>query len=129
VWCGTRFIATEESYGHDVYKRSVVEAEARDTTLTKAYTGKNLRTLRNPWTDQWETGAGGLRGFPAQYAVAAERVETGYQDGDRDEGLMPVGQGVGLVRDIAPAGEIVRRMVADAERILETLGTGAVSAA
>lgn len=129
VWCGTRFIASDEAYGHDAYKRSVVDAHARDTTLTRSYTGKNLRTRRNPWTERWEGGGDQLRGFPAQYAVAAQRVETGYQDGDRDEGLMPMGQGVGLVHDIVPAGEIVRRMAADAARILDGLGAGATSPA
>jgi hypothetical protein len=32
------------------------------------------------------------------------------------------GQSVGLVNDIKPAGEIVRGMMAEAKRIIETLG-------
>ncbi len=32
------------------------------------------------------------------------------------------GQSVGLVNDIKPAGEIVRAMMGEAERIIETLG-------
>jgi NAD(P)H-dependent flavin oxidoreductase YrpB (nitropropane dioxygenase family) len=127
VWCGTRFIASREAFGHRGYKECIVAAEARDTTLTKGYTGKNLRVLRNSWTERWEQGDDTPRDFSAQYAVAAERVETGYQDGEADEGMMPVGQGVGLVRNIAPAGEIVREMAADAERILELLASGATS--
>ena len=118
AWCGTRFIASDEAYGHESYKRRVIQASAKDTVLTKAYTGKNLRTLRNAWTARWEENDEGLRSFPAQYAVAADRVETGYQDGDLAEGMMPAGQGLGLVTKIMPAGDIVREMVEDAERIL-----------
>ncbi|MEX2650231.1 MAG: nitronate monooxygenase [Alphaproteobacteria bacterium] len=122
VWCGTRFVASTEAYGHDAYKRRIVTATVKDTTVTAAYTGKSLRTLRNAWTDRWERAAPPSAGFPAQYAIAAERVESGYQDGDIEEGMMPAGQGAGLIRDIPPAGEIVRRMAHDAARILESLG-------
>jgi NAD(P)H-dependent flavin oxidoreductase YrpB (nitropropane dioxygenase family) len=41
--------------------------------------------------------------------------------------MMPAGQGVGLVRTIMPAGEIVREMVAEAERVLGALASGALS--
>lgn len=123
VWCGTRFIASNEAYGHDAYKKRVLASQAKDTVLTKSYTGKNLRTLRNNWTAQWEERGKELKGFPTQYAVAAERVETGYQDGETGEGMMPAGQGVGLINSVMPAGEIVHNMVQDASRILGRLGS------
>jgi len=118
VWCGTRFIASAEAFGHPAYKQRVTSASARDTTLTTAYTGKNLRALRNDWTALHEDDRQ-KRSFPAQYAIAGQRVETGYQDGDLAEGMMPAGQGLGLVRDILPAREILSRMTAEAERVLK----------
>jgi NAD(P)H-dependent flavin oxidoreductase YrpB (nitropropane dioxygenase family) len=127
VWCGTRFIASDEAYGHDAYKHRILEAGAKDTVLSQAYTGKNLRTLGNEWTARWATGEHELVGFPGQYAAAGVRVESAYQDGELREGMMPAGQGVGLVRTIMPAGEIVREMVADAERVLGALAPGALS--
>jgi NAD(P)H-dependent flavin oxidoreductase YrpB (nitropropane dioxygenase family) len=127
VWCGTRFIASDEAYGHDAYKQRILEAAANDTVLSKAYTGKNLRTLGNDWTSAWASRHDELAGFPGQYAAAGVRAESGYQDGELSEGMMPAGQGVGLVRTILPAGEIVRKMVADAERVLHAFAPGAVS--
>lgn len=121
VWCGTRFIASHEAYGHDKYKERIIASKAKDTVTTKSYTGKNLRTLRNDWTEKWAERSDKRASFPAQYAVAAERVETGYQDGEVREGLMPAGQGVGLVNRIMPAGDIVREMVGDAFKILNAL--------
>ena len=118
VWCGTRFIASEEAYGHERYKQRVIEGEARDTVLTTAYSGKSMRAFRNAWTARQDRSSP----FPTQYAVAAERVESGYQDGDTEEGMMPVGQGVGLVHEILPAGEIVRRMTQEASEILRQSG-------
>jgi enoyl-[acyl-carrier protein] reductase II len=125
AWCGTRFIASDEAYGHDAYKQRVLEATAKDTVLSKAYTGKNLRALGNDWTAQWESGEYETVGFPGQYAAAGTRVESAYQDGELREGMMPAGQGVGLVQTIAPAAEIVREMVGDAERILGALAPDA----
>lgn len=119
AWCGTRFIASLEAFGHENYKRRVLAAAARDTTLTKSYSGKPMRAFRNRWTERRE---GEPAAFPAQYAIAAERVETGYQDGDLEEGMMPVGQGVGLVHEILPAGEIVRSMSEQAAAILRRGG-------
>jgi enoyl-[acyl-carrier protein] reductase II len=118
VWMGTRFVASVEAYGHPAYKQRVVDGASKHTTLSRSYTGKPLRTFRNRWTDQWEGRGDELAAFPEQYAVAGPRVESGYQDGDVDEGMMPAGQAVEVVHEILPAGEIVRRVVADAETVL-----------
>ena len=40
------------------------------------------------------------------------------KSGDVDEAVLSMGQDAGLIREILPAGEIVRRIAADAERIL-----------
>ena len=125
AWMGTRFIATAEAYGHPAYKQRVVEATSRDTILSRAYTGKPLRTLENAWTREWAGRTAEIQPFPAQYAVAGVRVETGYQDGDVDEGMMPAGQGVQQLRGIQPAGDIVREVVAEAEAILRALSADA----
>ena len=45
-------------------------------------------------------------------------VESGYQDGDLEYGMMPAGQGIEVVREIMPAGDIVRSIAAEADRVL-----------
>lgn len=121
VWVGTRFIATPEAYGHPGFKQRIVSGESKELTLTRAYTGKPLRAFRNDWTARAESGDLVPQAFPGQYAAAGVRVETGYQDGDIKFGMMPAGQGISSIHEILPAGEIVRRMVTDAERILARL--------
>ncbi|MCA4134820.1 nitronate monooxygenase family protein [Arthrobacter sp. M4] len=121
VWVGTRFIASDEAYGHESFKRRVVEGQSKDTVLTKSYTGKPLRALRNEWTSRWEELSGEIANFPAQYAVAGTLVETGYQDGDLATGMMPAGQGIQTVTEILPAAKIVENMVTEAENILHRL--------
>ena len=121
AWMGTRFIASAEAYGHPAYKQRVVEATSRETVISRSYTGKPLRTIENAWTRAWADRSDEIQPFPAQYAVAGVRVETGYQDGDVDEGMMPAGQGVQQLRGLQPAGDIVREVVAEAEAILREL--------
>ena len=122
VWMGTRFIASVEAFGHEAYKQRVVEASGRDTVISRAYTGKRLRTLANDWTRAWSTRTDEIEPFPTQYAVAGVRVETGYQDGDVAEGMMPAGQGLNGVHRIEAAGDLVHQIVADAEAILAATG-------
>jgi NAD(P)H-dependent flavin oxidoreductase YrpB (nitropropane dioxygenase family) len=121
VWVGTRFIATPEAYGHPDFKRRVIDATAKDTTITYSYSGKRMRALSNEWTRQWQVSGTEAAGFPGQYALAGTRVEAGYQDGDVDEGMMPAGQAIELVHGIVPAGRIVEEMAAQAEQILVAL--------
>jgi NAD(P)H-dependent flavin oxidoreductase YrpB (nitropropane dioxygenase family) len=45
-------------------------------------------------------------------------VVTGYLDGDVERGIMPAGQSVQNIHDVLPAGEIVRRMSGEAEKII-----------
>ena len=123
VWMGTRFIASEEGFGHRAYKDRLVTASSKDTTLSRAYTGKPLRTLQNDWTREWVTRENEIQPFPAQYAIAGTRVETGYQDGDLRQGMMPAGQSIDLVHEIKPAADIVRTIVDDADRIIRALTT------
>lgn len=121
VWVGTRFIASPEAFGHEAFKERVVNGESRELTLTRAYTGKPLRAFRNRWTAKWEEDGSQPNPFPGQYAVAGVRVETGYQDGDLDWGMMPAGQGISSIYDVRPAGDIVREMAARADEILDSL--------
>ncbi|WP_190813039.1 NAD(P)H-dependent flavin oxidoreductase [Saccharopolyspora pogona] len=127
AWVGTRFIASPEAYGHEAFKRRVVEGRLNQTTLTRAYTGKPLRAFRNNWTEQWEDKAGEVAPFPQQYAVAGTLVETGYQDGDLERGMMPAGQAIQIIDQILPAGTIVTNMVAEAEQILRHLANNAIT--
>lgn len=55
---GTRFVATQESLAHDIYRRRLVEARAQDTALTVCFNGgwpyAAHRVLRNSTLEAWE---------------------------------------------------------------------------
>jgi enoyl-[acyl-carrier protein] reductase II len=134
VWVGTRFIATPEAHVVHGYREAVLGAGETDTVISRAYTGKTLRTIRNAYTDHFEAHPEELQSFPAQIGRSIGDGAMHLGGGRETPGVDPeieiyaAGQGVGAVDDVVPAGELVRRMVEDAESHLRR-GTGLLVAA
>ena len=122
VWMGTRFIATPEAYCHDNYKQRVVALDEEGTVVTRAASGKPCRLIRNNFTREWEKREGEIQPFPVQAArVGRDAGILAREKGDVDNGNAPCGQSAGLIREIVPAGEVVRRLVAEAEEVLDRM--------
>ncbi len=127
VWLGTRFIATPEARAVVGFKEGIIESREDGTVISRAYTGKTMRVLRNDKTDQYEATPSLLKPFPDQLGVSLGDG-TFHLGGDATtpgidphrEGY-PAGQAVGAISSLVPAGDIVRSMVADAERIIANL--------
>lgn len=123
VWIGTRFIATPEAYAHPAYKQRLVEMTEEDTRVTRAYSGKTARVVANQWAAAWESPeAPPTLPMPYQSLVIGHDVLVAPPDhptGNPDVAMMPAGQIGGLLQDIKPAAEVLREMVAEAERVLD----------
>src|SRR4029077_11293428 len=66
VWVGTRFIATPEARSAPGYKDALLEAKEDTTVVTKAYSGKTMRVLRNDYTAHFDRHPDELLDFPHQ---------------------------------------------------------------
>ena len=127
VWVGTRFIATPEARGVLGYKEKLLESREDQTTVSRAYSGKTMRVVRNRFTDHYDAHPEELKKFPEQLRVAygGGAMHLGgdsFTDGvDVDKECYPAGQGVGGITELVPAGELVRRFVAEAEAVLDRL--------
>src|SRR5437660_3794010 len=66
VWVGTRFIATPEARAAPGYKEALVSTAEDGTVISRAFTGKTLRAVRNEWTDWHEKHPEELLPFPQQ---------------------------------------------------------------
>lgn len=121
VWVGTRFVATKEAFGHDAYKRKIVDATEEGTQVTRCFTGKDCRVIKNRYAEQWEDRQGEIKPFPFQMMVDSEKLDAAIRWGNTDLGLMPAGQISGAIREVKSAGDVVREIIEEAEEVLSQL--------
>ena len=68
VWVGTRFIATPEARGVHGYKERLLASREDQTTVSRAYSGKTMRVVRNEYTDYYDAHPDELKGSPSSSA-------------------------------------------------------------
>ena len=123
IWVGTRFIATPEARAVPGYKDALLRTSEDGTIITRAYTGKTLRAVRNSYNSHFAEHPEELQGFPKQImrSVSDGAFHLGgdeHSEVDPDKECYPAGQGVGAIDSLIPAGELVTRFVAEAEEAL-----------
>jgi len=122
VVVGTRFVATPEAQAAPQYREAILHSGDADTIRTRCYTGKPARTIRNRYNEDWERKADQIQPFPMQVGVSVQEGVMDYmgigRGADPDRSFMPAGQGMGLIRQIKPAGEVLADIVREAEAVL-----------
>jgi enoyl-[acyl-carrier protein] reductase II len=129
IWVGTRFIATPEAHTVPGYKDAILGLGEDGTIVTRAFTGKTCRVIRNSYADEFEQAGGTPEPFPYQVLKSIEDGANhlgGGEDAtgvDPDREFMPAGQGAGAITSLVPAGELVGRFVEEAEAALKRAST------
>jgi enoyl-[acyl-carrier protein] reductase II len=124
VWVGTRFIATPEARSAPGYKDALLATGEDGTVVSRAFSGKPMRVVRNETTQHYEEHPGELKPFPEQLMVAAAGGFLHLPQGDDAQGVdpsrecYPAGQGVGAIDDLVPAAALVEQFVKEAEAAL-----------
>lgn len=134
VCLGTRFLATVESFAHPLYKQKLVEFDKTEYTNVfgrARWPGAPQRVLQTPFFKEWRhlpdneneenqpvIGHSIIHGVKKDIRRFAGTVPNATTVGDIDSMVMYAGQGVGLIREILPAGEVVKRLVEEAKSII-----------
>jgi len=124
IWVGTRFIATPEAHVVPGYREALVEGREDDTVITRAYTGKTLRAVRNSYTQYFEENPDELQRFPDQIvrSMGDGAMHLGARPDsegiDPDKECFAAGQALGGIDQVVPAGDLVALFVEEAEREL-----------
>lgn len=118
---GTRFMVTREAPIHDNVKQAAVAATERDTQLIFRKLRNTARIFRNGIA----TTVAELEARPEGATIEELRpYVAGYEgrrlmdEGDMEAGIWSAGQVVGLIHDVPTVGELVARIVAEAEAII-----------
>jgi nitronate monooxygenase len=119
VQMGTAFLASPESGIHPKYKEAVLEAASDDTAITRVFSGKPARGIRNRFLS--EMSGREIPSFPVQNAYTRD-IRAAAAKEDRIEFLsLWAGQAASLGQ-AAPAGELVESVAREAALKLEAFG-------
>ena len=118
AWVGTAFLATEEAGIEDFQKEAIVDSGDADTVVSRSITGKPARMIRSKWADAWVAAGKEPLPMPYQSMIAGPVMASGIRAKRKD--IIPgfAGQGMWLIHAVRPAAEVMRDLVADAERAL-----------
>jgi len=132
VLLGTRFLASLESPLHPNFKQAIVDSDGHDTVLTeipdicqaKIWPGAMSRATRNRFIERWAGREWALRQNQVEALAAMREARV---NGDIEEAPLSMGQDAGLIHDVLPAADIVRRIAEEAEDILSARLPGLLS--
>ncbi|MEX2145855.1 MAG: nitronate monooxygenase [Candidatus Rokuibacteriota bacterium] len=119
AWIGTRFLATVESSAHDNHKKRILDVDEEGTMVSRSYTGKPSRVLRNRFTDRWKGRDTEILPMPWQRIWVEPLVAPAKAAGMVDLANFPTGQGAGAITDIPRAAEVFDRLLAETAQALE----------
>lgn len=106
AYIGSAFIATAEANAVDAYKQSIVDSAASDIVYSNLFTGVHGNYLRS------SIAAQGMD--PDNLPVSSpEAMNFGSTTTKAWRDIWGAGQGVGSVKQIVPAGELVARLAGE----------------
>lgn len=125
VLMGTRFYASQEAAAHAEAKRRVLAGTGDDTLRSIVFDisrqniwpdGFTGRVMRNMHLERWFGREAELK---ENAATEGARYAAARAAGDFDTAGVIAGESLGLIHDLPEAGEIVSRVVAQAEGLLQ----------
>jgi len=120
---GTRFLATPEALVSDRLRKALLGSAGSNTVASKYlddvlgldWPGAQVRTLRHPLLDEWADR-------PGQWKDTADQLRPRLQDAVATGDFVLAGEAVGLIHDIVPAGQLLRRIADEAADALRGQG-------
>ncbi|MCB0416926.1 MAG: nitronate monooxygenase [Bdellovibrionales bacterium] len=122
VQIGTRFIASNEANVHDDYKNAIVKAQPEDIVLTRKLSGVPASVIKTPYIEKIGVDLNPVESFLHKHefskrAMKMLRFYLGKVQLEKAVSLPTwkqvwgAGQGAGLIDEILPAGDIVRKLM------------------
>lgn len=118
VQIGSRFVATPESSAHQAFKDKITQSIEGDTLLTlKELTP--VRLLKNDFFNEVMTAyQNDATPEELNALLGRGRAKKGMYEGDMSQGELEIGQISSRIREIKPAGDIVREIVNEYQQLL-----------
>lgn len=121
VWIGTAFLMSSESGLYPEHKDEIARSASQDFVVTRAYTGKPARDVRNLFIERWERSGLPALPMPLQWVLLREFRAAALAARRYDLVNNPAGQGGGRLHRVRPARAIFDELVAQTHDALERL--------
>jgi NAD(P)H-dependent flavin oxidoreductase YrpB (nitropropane dioxygenase family) len=116
---GTRFCATREAPIHEAFKQAMVAGDERNTDIIFRTYRNSARVARNAISQQVLANEAAGKPFEEiAHLVKGARGREGLVSGDLDHGVWTAGLIQALIHDVPTAGELIDRIVREAEEII-----------
>ncbi|MFW6333975.1 MAG: NAD(P)H-dependent flavin oxidoreductase, partial [Desulfosalsimonas sp.] len=132
VLMGTRFLATQESDFHDMWKQAVVDAQDRGTLIARGFVGP-ARWLKTPRSlehakNTLEKSPGVFLGTPDDYSTIdmslinfeVESIKAVYE-GNPEKAMMAAGECAQRIKEMPKVDDMVRKLVEETEERIANL--------
>jgi len=129
VLMGTRFLATQESDFHPMWKQAVVDAGDRATLVARGFVGP-ARWLKTPRSQEHakntlQKSPGVFLGTPDDYATLdmslidyeIESMKATFE-GNKEKAMMAAGEVAQRIKDMPRVDDLVQEIVGEAETVL-----------
>jgi enoyl-[acyl-carrier protein] reductase II len=129
VLMGTRFLATQESDFHQMWKQAVVDAGDRATLVARGFVGP-ARWLKTPRSQEHarntlQKSPGVFLGTPDDYTTIdmslieyeIESMKATFE-GNKEKALMAAGEAAQRIKDMPSVNDLVQEIMREAETIL-----------
>jgi len=120
---GTAFVVAAESSAPDVHKKAIAGMDGDETTITRAFSGKPARGVRNAFTEAAERERWPLLPFPVQNKLTQPLRQASAKSGAADDYSPWSGQAGALARPL-PAADLVRLLVEETIEAIDRLHSG-----
>lgn len=118
VQIGTRFLLAEEAGTHPAYQQRIIGSNEEDTVITKSFSGRPARAIKNRFIKEFEDKGTKALPFPSHNTVTRDIRNAAAKQNDSEFMSLWAGQSLRLVNKRMPASEMIREIIADAKRIL-----------
>lgn len=113
---GTAFLTTKESMAPEIHKEKILNSTETDTVLTKSFSGKYARGIRNRFIDDMEHHQEDILAYPFQNQITKKIRSKAAAEGRNDLLHLWSGQGVKMSRD-TEAKELLKDIVDQVNKI------------
>ncbi|SEQ09805.1 2-nitropropane dioxygenase precursor [Ignavigranum ruoffiae] len=114
VLVSTRFLATPEVNASEAYRQALLQVPENGTVLTMKSLKNAMRVANNAFAQKiLAAEAEGATLKDLMPLISGRRSYEAMIEGRLDEGQMSMGQGVGRIHDIKPAGQIIEEFISE----------------